>query len=274
MIFIEPICLAIVGIYVFMRARTMPWPRLARELAFLSAAGFVGEDSMIRGYGFYSYSANWHLFLDRVPLLIIVIWPVVIHSAWLMAKRLAPVELVPFLVALFILADASLIEPIAVQAGLWRWTEPGLFHVPPIGILGWVYFAFFCTLVLERGGGALVILLAPLGTHLLLIATWMGALRHFNFTVPTVPAVIAIWMVGSAIAIFNWRRALRRRLPFADLMVRVPAALFFFVLVGAYGRENPALILYALAFAPPYLTLISKSGARAPSSASHRADAA
>ena len=39
--------------------------------------------------------------------------------------------------ALIVLADASLIEPVAVASNLWAWTEPGLFAVPPIGILGW-----------------------------------------------------------------------------------------------------------------------------------------
>ena len=58
--------------------------------ALLAVAGFLGEDSVIRAYGFYFYSPRWHLFLDRVPLMIVVIWPVVIHSAWSLARRLAP----------------------------------------------------------------------------------------------------------------------------------------------------------------------------------------
>ena len=39
------------------------------------------------------------------------------------------------------------------------------------------------------------------------------------------------------------------------MWTRVPAAAFFFVLLALYGRREPALIAYALAFAPPYLAL-------------------
>ena len=49
---------------------------------------------------------------------------------------------VALLGAAIVLADASLIEPIAVRAGLWRWTEPGLFAVPLVGIVGWAFFAW------------------------------------------------------------------------------------------------------------------------------------
>ena len=136
MIGLELVCAAIVALYAVARRDALP------ELALLAVAGFVGEDSVIRAYGFYSYSPRWHLFLDRVPLAIVLIWPIVIHSAWRWraAWRRAP-ALAPLVGAAIVLADASLIEPIAVHAGLWTWTEPGLFAVPPIGIIGWAYFA-------------------------------------------------------------------------------------------------------------------------------------
>jgi uncharacterized membrane protein len=124
--------------------------------------------------------------------------------------------------------DAALIEPVAVNAGLWSWNEPGIFHVPPIGILGWGYFAFCCTLVLQRAirtnrskGRTLLLLLFPIfGTHLLLLGTWWGALRWVNTTINPTFAVGAVWALS--------------------------IALVYIILV------------YALAFVPPYLTLMTQ----------------
>src|SRR3954465_1154321 len=84
MLLYELTCAAIVALYVAARRDAIP------TLALLAVAGFVGEDSVIRAYGFYFYSPRWPLFLDRVPLLIVLIWPVVIHSAWRLGRALAP----------------------------------------------------------------------------------------------------------------------------------------------------------------------------------------
>ena len=67
--------------------------------------------------------------------------PVVILSALELAESLTKTR-TTLLCAAIALADAALIEPVAVRAGLWRWHEPGLFGVPPIGILGWAFFTF------------------------------------------------------------------------------------------------------------------------------------
>ena len=41
------------------------------------------------------------------------------------------------------------VDPI-IQVGLmWRWTLPGLFAVPPIGVLGWGIFTFWAVWQLE-----------------------------------------------------------------------------------------------------------------------------
>ena len=76
MLALELSCAAIVAVYVGARRDAIP------QLVLLAVAGFLGEDSVIRAYGFYFYNPRWHLFLDRVPLMIVVIWPIVIHSAW------------------------------------------------------------------------------------------------------------------------------------------------------------------------------------------------
>jgi hypothetical protein len=228
MIIIELACLLIVAFYVIARGR-----RDLKQLVLLSISSFIAEDTVIRAYGFYTYSPEWSIFIDRVPLMIILIWPVVISSACDLAKgRALPA-------AAIVLFDASLIEPIAVRAGLWTWHEPGLFHVPPIGILGWALFAYFA---IKKP------LIAPLVTHFCLIVLWWVFFRWVNVDLPEWIFAVAIWVLSIALVIKMRARVARR-----DLWLRVPAALFFFVLLGIYGRSEPALIVYALAFAPPYI---------------------
>ena len=220
-------------------------------------ASFLGEDSVIRAYGFYGYSPKWDLFLDRVPLMIILIWPVVIDSSWTLAHRLTGGHRrwLPWVAGAFVLADASLIEPIAVRAQLWAWSEPGLFAVPPIGILGWAFFAWAAIALYERAG-LWTLLLAPLVTHALLLASWWGGLRWVSGSIAPWHAAIAAWALLVPLAVWLWARNLRRRVPLRDLIVRVPGALFFFVLLALYGRSLPPLVAYTFAFVPPYLALL------------------
>src|SRR5262249_12701740 len=139
----------------------------------------------IRSYGFYQYSTlAWSMFVDRVPLLVALIWPVVIDSAHQLAGGRARFTFV------IVLADAALIEPIAARAGLWAWNEPGLFGVPFIGMLGWGLFAAAASTLLRRGRVAL--LFAPLVTHILLLASWWGALRWVAGEIPEAPALVGL----------------------------------------------------------------------------------
>lgn len=256
MLALELACAAIVAVYV--AARWRAWP----TLLILACAGWLGEDSVIRAYGFYFYSPRWHLFLDRVPLMIVVIWPIVIHSAWALARRLKPASawIAPCAAAI-VLADASLIEPIAVHAGLWTWTEPGLFAVPPIGIVGWAYFAGACIATLQaaearRFPRVVTIVIGPLCTHALLVGSWWLAFRWLSRPLPSWPAVALSWLVLGALAVAAVRRRLGTRVPPSELLLRVPGALFFFVLLGLYGRNLPPLCAWSAAFAPPYFALL------------------
>jgi carotenoid biosynthesis protein len=249
MLALELTCAAIVALYVAARRDAVP------HLLVLAVAGFIGEDSVIRAYGFYFYSPRWHLFLDRVPLMIVLIWPIVIHSAFTLARRLSPTA-APLVGAAIVLADASLIEPIAVHAGLWSWTEPGLFAVPPIGILGWAFFAGAAMLCLERTRATLVIVFAPLATHALLVASWWILLRWISRPLPSWPAVALAWIALGTLAAVALRRRIGRRLPPSELMLRAPGAAFFFVLLAVYGRDLPSLCAWSVAFAVPYLAVL------------------
>jgi len=239
-----------------------------RRFLLVAGASWIGEDTCIRAYGFYAYDAGWGLFLDRMPLMIAAIWPAVILSSWEVAKHLVPsthrrLATRPLLVGALVFADAWLIEPIAVQTGLWRWFEPGLFNVPIIGVAGWAYFAMLAVAVLEwveraqepAVYEAAILLVAPLGAHVLLVATWWALFRWITVPIPSWPAVALGFAVSLGLAGWAAMAGARKRMPPAAIFSRMPPAIFFFVLLAVFGRAVPALVVWAVAFAPPWLAL-------------------
>jgi hypothetical protein len=273
MILLELSCLAIVATFVAVRARRDPHPQVfLRRLFLMGAAGWISEDTIIRAYDFYGYSRDWSLILDHVPLMIVVIWPVVIHSAWDLARHLfgRGHRKMPFIVASLVFTDAWLIEPVAVNAGLWHWNAPGLFFVPPIGVLGWAIFAGVVIWVLERAEARQADLRIELGllalpaalSHVLLVAAWWGLFRWVDVELPPAAGVAVAWAVSVAATARVWRTQARRRVPLVELLLRVPAATFFFVLLALHARGQSWLVAYALAFAPPYLALLDLGGHR------------
>jgi hypothetical protein len=257
MLLVELTCLVIVALYLTIRLSGIAAARpVVERLVLLAIASFIGEDSVIRAYHFYDYSRGWHLFVDRVPLLIVLIWPIVIDSAWVLAHRVTGgrKRSVALVAAAFVLADASLIEPISVRAGLWSWSEPGWFAVPPIGILGWAFFAWAAITLFERVR-LIAVVLAPLVTHGLLLLAWWGALRWVNGPVAAWTAASTAWALLLPAAALIWILDLRARVPPRELWARLPGALFFFVLLFARPLHGWALLTYASAFVPPYLAL-------------------
>ncbi len=264
MIALELSCVAIVGLYLVVRGRRDADPKaFLLRLLMLTVASWAAENTVIHAYHFYAYSPEWSLRVDQVPILIVIIWPVVIHSAWDLAKRLSAdrPDRVPLVAAAMVLADASLIEPIAVKSGLWVWFEPGLFEVPPIGILGWAVFAWLCLFVYQhrRLSDGWALLAAPALTHPILLALWWAALRWVNGTIDPWPVVGLAWALSLGLAYLAATRPAGARVPVHELLLRVPAAGFFFVLLAIYGQQAPALIGYTLAFAPPYLVLTARA---------------
>jgi len=259
---LECTALAIVLLFVVGRAQLGDARSFLLRLSLLVVASWLAEDTAIRAYGFYFYDARWSLFVDKVPVAIVMIWPVVIHSAWDLARHLlgAGHRHVVWLGSALVLADAALIEPVSVASGLWRWTEPGIFGVPPIGILGWVFHAGLCMAVLERAQGRrakeLLTLFTPVGTHALLLGGWWGLFRWVNGTLAVPACVGALWGLSALVLWQSVRTKARTRVPLGEFLLRVPAALFFFVLLGIYGRGQPLLIAWTLAFAPPYCSLL------------------
>jgi hypothetical protein len=261
MLLLQGAALAIVVFFVVARCLLDRAPRqVVLRFLLLALSSWLAENSVITLYGFYRYSPDWSLFIDHVPLAIILIWPVVIHSAWDLARHcLTNPSRVPLLAATIVLADASMIEPISVAAGLWQWTEPGLFKVPPIGILGWALFSLVAVFLLEKSQDRrallLLIPLPPLLVHPLLLACWWGFFRWVNQPINAWWVAVPLCAFSLVFSVWLWKRKIRHRIPLLELNLRLPAALFFFVLLALYGGGNTALYVYACAFAPPYLVL-------------------
>jgi hypothetical protein len=259
---LEGVCalVALVFVVPYVRRDPQPLSALGRYL-LLACVGWIGELTCIRAYDFYRYSSAWTLFVGPVPILVPLIWPVVILSALDLARALAPgasAVRVALLTAGVVLADAALIEPVAVRTGLWSWTSPGPFDVPPIGVLGWAFFTVAAAYALERRA-TLFVVVAPLVTHALLLATWWGALRWVSAPLPAWPAVVAVWLASLVLA---WTARVAPSVPAAVTLRRTPGAVFFFGLLALSGSSegDPALVAYVVAFVPPYVTLLLKAG--------------
>jgi hypothetical protein len=268
---LELVCLVIVGIWLAGRLAVEPdhparRALLGRMLAMGSAA-WIAEDVAIRLYGFYFYATDrWTLFVDRVPLLVLIIWPVVVTSGLdLLAALRVPTSHRPLLLGVLVVADAWFIEPIAVDAGLWTWTSPGPFSVPTIGVLGWGFYAVGVGFVVaSRRAPPWMLLVAPALCHTLLLVLWWGLLRWVPTPLPDVVVAGLGWCValGIAVAIARQRPPGLRRLVF----FRAPAAVLFFGLLAVHGRDSDdgALVAWALAFAPPWLALLTLSPPQPP----------
>jgi hypothetical protein len=292
MVVLQLVCLAIVASYVVARL-VLAEDASARKafvlrFAALAIAAAIGEDTVIRAYGAYSYSPEWTVFVGRVPLVVVLVWPVVIDSAASVARcalagatddaRRSPDARIRWglvgggwwrssvpvasLTALIVFADASLIEPIAVRARLWAWTDPGVFDVPLIGIAGWAFFAGAATAVLGDGRAVaralLLIPIAPLVTHALILGSWWGLFRWIHRPIAPSWAVTAAWVLLLPATLLASRAG--RRIPLSEILLRAPGAAFFFTLLALGDVESAAgrkLLFYALAFAPPYLVAMA-----------------
>lgn len=268
MLFFELAGISIVVFYVTFHALKQPGGgHFLLRIVLVFAAAWIAEEGCILLYEFYGYSSKWNLFLGHLPLLVIVAWPVVIHSAWDLASQMlgSGHRLVPLAAGGIVLTDATLIETVAVRCGLWSWNEPGIFHVPPIGVLGWAYFAFLCILLFEEGRrrnatkrfSLLILALPAIGTHLLLLITWWGALRWVNIPVGPGLAAGSAWALSLLLVYAILRNRTETRVERKTLFLRLPAALFIYTLLALHASGSALLVVFAIAFAPPYLTLIA-----------------
>lgn len=266
-------CVAILAIaYTIAGRAAADRRRFAFDVALLVVAAWVGEQTCISRYRFYAYADGWWLRLGDVPALIPLIWPMVILSARDVVGRLAP-NATPWLraglVAAAVVVDASLMEVIAVAAGLWAWAEPGFLDVPLIGILGWGFFGLAACLWLDATAEGprtrlrwLLPVVSVAATHALLVVAWWGGLRwglrgdlgH----APVIASAVALAALAGHLA---WRTPRERRIGPDITVPRVVAASIFFVLLaGLEGPTLPWLALHTAAVALPYLAVVDWRG--------------
>lgn len=236
------------------------------SFVLVCTASWIAEESCILLYEFYGYSPNWSLCVAHLPLLVIVIWPIIVHSAWDLASQILQPghRLVPLTAAAIVLTDASLIEPVGVRTGLWSWNETGLFDVPPIGILAWAYFAFWCILFFEqrkRRNAAklfdlLIIIVSVIGTHVLLLVTWWTAFRWVKIPIDPMLAAGFAWTLSLLLVSVILKHRTGVRMEKKTLLLRLMGALSFFTWFALNAKDSTLLIVYAVAFVPPYLTLM------------------
>ena len=269
MFLFEIIIISITAFYVVVHTVNRPdGGHFLLWIVLVSTAAWITEETCIRLYVFYSYSPSWHIFLSHLPLMVIIVWPVLIHCAWDLASQLLGYghRLVPLAAGGIVLTDAAFIETVSVRSGLWTWQEPGIFNVPLIAILGWACFAFLSAFLYEEGRrrnyrlwfSLFVLVLPAVGTHLFLLISWWGILRWINIPIEAKLAAATAWTIsiGLFLVFFRFQAGIHVRKK--TLLLRLLAALFFFALLVYNADGSAFFILFGAAFAPPYLTLMAQ----------------
>ena len=277
------VCIPIICLAYALHLRGLERGCRVRELgviAFLFVCAWAAEETSILRYQMYAYPAAWWAKLDEVPVLVAAIWPMVILSAPAVMRALfsrARGLTLAWMVGLAVVWDASLVELVAVDGGLWGWREGGYFGVPPIGILGWGCFAASATLSLEwaredasrasasrssreDAGAWRAWLAAPAialgGTHALLVALWWLAFRWVGRSAWPELSVIGFVVASAALVVALARRP--ERVPLLVAAPRMCAAAAFVAQLAARGDRAPvALWVHVGAVAAPYLATLA-----------------
>lgn len=255
----EAACVLIIALTLYAMSRRRRLGQLLPDYGLLLLSAWLGEQSCIAFYRFYSYSPDWHGRLLDVPILVPLIWPLVVLSACQVARELWP-QLTPArraaVVAAIVAIDASLVEVVAVRAGLWQWSEPGHLGVPLIGIFGWAYFALGAAWGLERLAGwrrGLIVLLGPLCAHALILLSYWGLFRWTLRGELGLGSPIGVVGVGCGALLVAL--AVRRRgqaIPLPAALPRMVAASLFLLLLCTHDPTNAKLWLHTAAVAVPY----------------------
>lgn len=266
----QGICTAVLALaYATMWITTPPESRrrFVGDVFIIGFGAWIAEDTSILRYDFYRYPDWWWLKLDEVPLLVVAIWPVVVLSSRAVLDRLVP-GLSGWKLALgvgiAVTIDATLIETIAADARLWRWSEGGYLGVPLIGMLGWGAYAAAITWAMNFQPQRFSLprwaapLLALGGTHMLIVAMWWGGLRFF------LRGELPVWFVWIAVGALGTcaLRLLRQRSPerLVSASIALPrmlaSSVFVVLLAHSSHPDSWALWVHLGAVALPYLASV------------------
>ena len=148
--------LALVLAFVHAR-RALGGARAAGELLALALYGYGLERAAIAAFAAHEYPSSWRVAPGGVPLAVVLVWAAVISSAMAVAVRRGAARPPARAAAAALLAlgvDLAM-EPVAVRAGLWRWTPPGAWLGVPLGnFVGWAVIVGSYTLGAERWAGS------------------------------------------------------------------------------------------------------------------------
>lgn len=168
------------------------------NFTLLLACSWLGEQSVITFYDFYSYSEQW-IKLGDVPVAVAMIWPFLIVTARNLFNSLdLSVANKALLVAVVIFLNALFVEAIAVKLGLWAWHVEGvLLWFPLIGVVGWGLYAFFVE-YWKAKNNKLYFVLVLLSLHAALVTLWWSSFRWFSFPVEVtlVPVFSSLIVIG------------------------------------------------------------------------------
>ena len=265
-------CLAVLAIaYVWLivdAGRGRPDARRARRdlvvsMVIIAVTAWVGEETSILLYRHYHYPDEWWLQLHQMPLIVTLIWPIVVLSSRALIERLFP-GLGPLgkalAVGLAIIVDGTLIETIAVNAGLWVWVDGGYLGAPLVAIFSWGAFSAPMVFALEhpRIPTWARPLVALAGTHALILAGWWIFFRHtLRDDLPHWTVAI---QVAAMLALAIWLRRRGRRIGFDIAGPRLIAITVFVALLVAHA--STALVVNFAAVTVPYLAVFDPRPSR------------
>ena len=207
---VAPLALALAFLHT---RRALGSRRAAGELVALAFYGYALERAVIVAFAAHEYPASWRVAPGGVPLAVVVVWAAVISSAMAVAVRRGAGTAVARAAsaALLALAVDLAMEPVAVRAGLWRWTPPGAWLGVPLGnFVGWAVIVGSYTLGAERWAGSgrawlqagRRVALAVVSVLALLVvgAAWRGLAAETLFTPAGAWTAWAGLILGAALA--------------------------------------------------------------------------
>jgi hypothetical protein len=259
MLLIEVFIITAVLFYVTHHALRGQTPKIfLKRFLFCATAAWMAEESSIMLYKFYAYHPVWNFFIADIPIVVVIVWPAIVHSATVLSSDLQPPKssLIPLIAGCIVLTDAMLIEPVAVNSNLWLWYRPGVFGVPLIGFFGWAIFAFFSTgffvpvdwLGRIKNNLPMLLVISLIGTHLFVLFSYWIFFKWTMLSISPVFSVVAVWIISAITLSLVFFAKIGCRVKLKTLIVRLPAAIFFYFLLFVEKDSPTPLILYSFAF--------------------------